>query len=185
MKPASDPFRLWELRWPIFVCTGSIGACALMLVAALLLALYASSLRAANAESLLLATTKGVPVPQASSRGVETVIPDHTKFLDNLRGVFRLASDRRVGLGAVAYVFEVDSSNSFAIEHLSFTVEESYPALRSFLSELLRTPNLLIDAVQIEPGPAAGGKLKSTLSISLVYRHSPSTPASAPGRPAP
>ena len=118
--------------------------------------------------------------PKAGPRAVWAVLwdglPDASERLALQGGVLSAARDAGITLGSVQMRGELspwlDKTQSQGLwrQRMVMPVQTSYPALRTWLSALLRQPALSIDSLDIQRADPMSDQVKAQVTVSLWWR---------------
>jgi hypothetical protein len=158
-------------NWP--VASGLLGFTLgmIMLAGAAVLQYQAGAIRESTLDSYAAATVRtGALAPATSSRDFVSSLPAADRHFDDIEWLFKLAKDQGIALGSIEYRTQsTPQLPSVAVRAMELRVNEEYPKLKAFTSELLRKfPHLYLDEIKVDQ--AGAGKLKATLRLSFVYR---------------
>lgn len=143
------------------------------------LRLKAESVRVAQ-EAASRAAERGQVDENAGARalwsGLWRDLPDASQRLSLQRAVLQSAQDAGVPLAGVQWRGEamswIDASHPQTLwrQRLTMPVQTSYPALRTWLSLLLREPSLSLDALDIVRADPMSDEVKAQVTVSLWWR---------------
>lgn len=118
--------------------------------------------------------------PKAGPRAVWAVLwdglPDASERLTLQSGVLSAAQDAGIALGSVQMRGELspwlDKNHAQGLwrQRMVMPVQTTYPALRTWLSALLRQPALSIDALDIQRADPMSDQVKAQVTVSLWWR---------------
>jgi len=118
--------------------------------------------------------------PKAGPRAVWAVLwdglPDASERLALQGGVLSAAKDAGIALGSVQMRGELspwlDKNQPQGLwrQRMVMPVQTSYPALRTWLSALLRQPALSIDSLDIQRADPMSDQVKAQVTVSLWWR---------------
>ena len=118
--------------------------------------------------------------PKAGPRAVWAVLwdglPDASERLALQSGVLSAAKDAGIALGSVQMRGELspwlDKTQAQGLwrQRMVMPVQTSYPALRTWLSALLRQPALSIDSLDIQRADPMSDQVKAQVTVSLWWR---------------
>ncbi len=118
--------------------------------------------------------------PKAGPRAVWAVLwgglPDASERLALQAGVLSAAKDAGIALGSVQMRGELspwlDKNQPQGLwrQRMVMPVQTSYPALRTWLSALLRQPALSIDSLDIQRADPMSDQVKAQVTVSLWWR---------------
>lgn len=118
--------------------------------------------------------------PKAGPRAVWAVLwdglPDASERLALQSGVLSAAQDAGIALGSVQMRGELspwlDKTQAQGLwrQRMVMPVQTSYPALRTWLSALLRQPALSIDSLDIQRADPMSDQVKAQVTVSLWWR---------------
>lgn len=143
------------------------------------LRLKAESVRVAQ-EAASRAAERGQVDENAGARalwsGLWRDLPDASQRLSLQRAVLQSAQDAGVPLAGVQWRGEamswIDASHPQTLwrQRLTMPMQTSYPALRTWLSLLLREPSLSLDALDIVRADPMSDEVKAQVTVSLWWR---------------
>lgn len=139
----------------------------------------AESIRAAE-DAAARASERGLVDANAGSqalwRGLWQDLPDASQRLNLQRAVLASAQEAGVPLAGVQWRGEVVSwvgdahPQGLWRQRLVMPVQAAYPALRTWLSLLLREPALSLDSLDIQRSDPMSDQVKAQVSVSLWWR---------------
>jgi hypothetical protein len=157
--------------WPVLMGLLAFFVGLLMLGAAAFFHRQANQLIEATAQS----AQRRIDSPAApglrpiGERGI--YLPAYETRLDDITLLFKVAAEQGVTLGPIEYRSATGSSLPAAVRELDLRLNEEYPKLKAFLSELLKQmPHLYVREIQVELGTTAASKVQATLKLSVVYQ---------------
>jgi hypothetical protein len=172
--PGAPPFRPRDRAWPV------LAALALVLIGSGLLAASAAltheaRLNAGRSTELQLElqrSSKLRSLPVANT-GASLDLPPYFTHLSDVEQLVQVAGRQEVKLSALNIRTEHPEKLPLVLRVLEIRIDEEYPRLKTFVSELLaRLPHLYLDEIRIEQASESSGKVQASLKFSLVYRSS-------------
>lgn len=131
-------------------------------------------------EAASRATERGLVDQNADTRalwsGLWRDLPDASQSLSLQRAVLQSAQDAGVSLAGVQWRGEdaswIDAAHPQTLwrQRLVMPVQTSYPALRTWLSLLLRQPSLSLDSLDIVRVDPMSDEVKAQVTVSLWWR---------------
>lgn len=92
--------------------------------------------------------------------------------------VLAAAQRQGVALGAVQFTADpLQGLDAVGRQRLVLPVEASYPALRSWLVEVLRHPSISLDALEVSRDQVMSDQVRARVTLSLWWKKRPAVPA--------
>lgn len=159
--------------WPVLAGLMAFAIGLVMLAGAIYFHRQAKQLLESSAARPAEPVRSGVANTVVPADALATALPRHETHLDDMSLLFRLAKDQGVSLGGITYRWESNAAIPVTVRSLELRVEEEYPKLKAFVSELLRRmPHLYLEEIRVEQGNTPTTRVQATLKLAFAYEGS-------------
>jgi Tfp pilus assembly protein PilO len=98
-------------------------------------------------------------------------IPPKKDFIRVTGGLFEIASNNGLKIGSVGYKPEIIKGRDILDYTLTFSVKGGYAAIKSFISDIERSPEILsIDSISLKNTGSTGDDVEFSVKISAFFK---------------
>lgn len=98
-------------------------------------------------------------------------IPPKKDFMRVVAELFEIASSNGLSIGSVAYKPELIPGRDILVYGLTFSVSGNYAAVKSFFSDIERSPNMvLIDNISLAGNDSSPNRVDASVRLSAFFR---------------
>lgn len=156
-------------RLPLLTMLAWLSVILLVLIMVWFFMLFATTPSSDNSQRQPVGdTTVITPAPLSSVNDVLSSAPQVKQVTDVIETMFRLASKHQINLEEVVYQNQDDTTLPLIRYSIDFSVEQSYPRIKVFITDLLQQlPYLALDQVSFEREEIQSRRIHSRLRFIL------------------